>query len=115
MDAGRDQYLIYVHFDPIHRDHRGDQMRMLGAKTIAEKLIQLDDRLFPGIMGRLNIIAPLVTEDVDSFRGPVYDLEAGITVWIERSPQWSLLRHPIQRQFRLMMMRSEVRRQLELP
>ena len=83
----------------------------LAASWIAERLIRLDERVSPGIMGRSRFRANQVSLDVDSLKGGRYYLSTGITLWIELSPGWSRLQNRSIVQLQILSMRSEVRAQ----
>ena len=87
-EPGGDQYLVYLHFDPAtKRGYSTEAEFNLAASWIAERLIRLDERTSPGIMSRSRFRANRVILDVDSLKGGPY-LGAGITLWIELSPEW---------------------------
>ena len=109
-EPGGDQYLVYLHFDPATgRGYSTEAESNLAASWIAERLIRLDERTSPGIVGRSRFRANRVTLDVDSLKGGPYRLSTGITLWIELSPGLSRLQNRSIVQLQILSMRSEVR------
>ncbi|MGA8655632.1 MAG: hypothetical protein WB586_05735 [Chthoniobacterales bacterium] len=113
-EPGPDQYLFYVHFDPaVKRDYSTGVEFHMAARIIAEKLIQRDASLNPRFINRLRYYANLVSLDVDSLRTAGYTLGAGLTLWIERSPEWSRLRNEVHLRVLISQMQSEVQAQVQ--
>jgi hypothetical protein len=111
-EPGGDQYLVYLHFDPTtKRGYSTEAEFNLAGSWIAERLIRLDERTSPGIMSRSRFRANRVILDVDSLKGGLYYLGAGIRLWIELSPGWSRLQNRSLVQLQILSMRSEVRAQ----
>ena len=111
-EPGRDQYLVFLHFDPAtKRGYSTGAEFHQAASWIAERLIRLDERVSPGIMSRSRFRANRVVLDVDSLKGRPYHLGADITLWIELSPGRSRLQNRSLVQLQILSMRSEVRAQ----
>jgi hypothetical protein len=111
-EPGRDQYLVYLHFDPTtKRAYSTEDEFHQAASWIAERLIRLDERASPGITSRSRFRADRVIFDVESLKGGPYYLDAGITLWIELLPGWSRLQNRSLVQLQILSMRSEVRAQ----
>ena len=106
----RDQYLVYVHFDPAaKRGYLREPEFNLAGSWVAERLVRLDESESPGIISRLRFYANRVTIDVDSLKGGPHSLGAGITLWIGLSPGWSRLRNRSLVQLQILRMQSEIR------
>jgi hypothetical protein len=106
----RDQYLVYVHFDPAaKRVYSSEPELNLAGSWIAERLTRLDESESPGIISRLRFYAKRVTLDVDSLEGGPHSLGAGIALWIGHSPRWSRLRNRSLVQLQILRIQSEVR------
>jgi hypothetical protein len=111
-ELGRDQYLVFLHFDPAaKRGYSTEAEFQQAASRIAERLIRLDERVSPGIMSRSRFRANRVVLDVDSLTGGPYYLGADITLWIDLSPGCSRLQNRSLVQLQILSMRSEVRTQ----
>ena len=107
-----DQYLVYVYIDrSVRREYSSEADFAIAASRIAEKLINIDFSSKPAMPNTFRFYPNLLTLDVDSFKGKPHDIGAGITVWLERSPQWSQLQNPVLLQTQIMRMRSEVEAQ----
>ena len=104
IEPCRDQYLVYVHFDPAAK--RGYSSE---PEWVAERLTRLDESESPGIISRLRFYAKRVTLDVDSLEGGPHSLGAGIALWIGHSPGWSRLRNRSLVQLQILRIQSEVR------
>ncbi|MGA8476791.1 MAG: hypothetical protein WB696_02415 [Chthoniobacterales bacterium] len=52
-----------------------------------------------------------VTLDVNSFKGKPHDIGAGITLWLERAPEWSQLQNPVLLKAQIMRIRTKVQAQ----
>jgi len=106
----RDQYLVYVHFDPAaKRGYLREPEFNLAGSWVAERLVRLDESESPGIISRLRFYANRVTIDVDSLKGGPHSLGAGITLWIGLSPGWSRLRNRSLVQLQILRIQSEIR------
>jgi hypothetical protein len=107
-----DQYLVYVHIDrSVKRGYSSEADFATAASRIAEKLINIDFSSKPAMSNNFRFYPNLITVDVDSFKGKPNDIGAGITLWLERAPEWSQLQNPVLLQIQITRMRSEVEAQ----
>jgi hypothetical protein len=106
------RYLVFVHFDAgAQRGYSSETEFNRAGSWIAERLIRLDESESPVIISRLRFNANRVTIDAHSLKGGPYSPGAGITLWIELSPEWSRLRNRSLVQLQILRMQSELRAQ----